>query len=105
MSESPSTPIPYEVSYSGNVRHKLKAFANKAQEQGLGLEYLAGLKEIDRLLRIYPQFGEPLLDLKLKPSQFWIGTVWPLVMRYTLDDQRRLVIIVAPFLLLPRPSS
>ena len=86
MSDSPSVPIPYGVSYSGNVREKLKSFANKASEQGLGQEYLASLKEFDYRLRIYPQFGEPLLDLKLKPSQLWIGVVWPLVMRYSLDD-------------------
>ena len=45
MSESPSSPAPYEVSCSEKVRWELLSFAAKAQEQGLALEYLAGLKE------------------------------------------------------------
>ena len=105
MSESPSSPTPYHVSCSEKIRLELLSFADKAHEHGLEFDYLAGLKAIERLLRIYPQFGEPLTDLKLEPSQLWIGSVWPIVMRYTLDDQRRLVMIVAPFLLLPRRNA
>ena len=84
------------------VKQKLSSLADDALERGLGQQYLDGLKEIDKRLRIYPQFGEPLSDLLLKPSQLWIGTVWPLVLRYTLDEERRLVMVVACFVLLPR---
>ena len=105
MSESPDSPVPYRVSYSEAVQQKLSAFADEALDQGLGEPFLASLKEFDSRLRVYPQFGDPLADLKLTPSQLWIGVVWPVVMRYTLDDQRRLVIVVAPFLLLPKSAS
>ena len=102
MSESPESPIPYRVSYSEVVKQKLSSLAEEALARGVGQEYLACVKEIDKRLRIYPQFGEPLSDLLLKPSQLWIGTVWPLVLRYTLDEERRLVMVVACFILLPR---
>ncbi len=105
MSESPSSPAPYEVSCSEKVRQELLSCAAKAQEQGLGHEYLASLKEFDLRLRIYPQFGDPLTDLNLKPAQLWIGVVWPLVLRYSLDEERRLIMVVAAFVLLPRRSA
>ena len=105
MSESLSSPIPYEVICSEKVRQELLSFSEKAQEQGLGPEYLAGLQEFERRLRIYPQFGDPLTDLNLKPAQLCIGVVWPLILRYSLDEARRLVMVVAPFLLLPRRSG
>jgi hypothetical protein len=105
VSESPASPIPYRVSYSEVVRQKLSAFADEALERGLGQEYLAGLKEFDRRLRIYPQFGDPLSDLNLKPAQLCIGVVWPVVLRYSLDEERRLVLVVASFLLLPKSAS
>ena len=102
MSDSPPSPAPYQVICSDVVRRELLACSDKAQERGLGPEYLAGLRDFYRRLMIYPQFGEPLSDLRLKPSQLWIGTVWPLVLRYTLDEERRLVMVVACFVLLPR---
>ena len=83
----------------------MKAYARRAMAQGLGQEYLAAAREIDCRLRIYPQFGEPLKDLQLKPSQLWIGSIWPIVVRYTVDDERRMVFVVAPFLLLPKSDS
>ena len=74
MNESPDSPVPYRVSYSEAVQQKLSSLADEAIERGLGQEYLASLKEIDRLLRIYPQFGDPLADLKLIPSSFLLLT-------------------------------
>ena len=105
MSDSPTAPVTYQVICSDVVRRELLACSDKAHERGLGPQYLAGLQEFYRRLRIYPQFGEPLSDLKLKPSQLRIGTVWPLVLRYTLDEERRLVMVVASFVLLPRHSG
>ena len=58
--------------------------------------------EFVRRLRIYPQFGEPLVDLKKEPGQVWIGTVRPLAMRYGVLEERRLVIIAAIPVLLPK---
>ena len=105
MSDAPHSPAPYQVICSVVVRRELLACSERAQERGLGPEYLAGLQDFYRRLMIYPQFGEPLSDLRLKPSQLWIGTVWPLVSSYTLDEERRLVMVVASFVLLPRRSA
>jgi hypothetical protein len=60
----------------------------------LGPQVLAALKKLDGLLHLYPQFGQPLRDLHLEPAQLWIGVVSPLVVRYILDEERRLVMVV-----------
>jgi hypothetical protein len=101
MSEPPSGPAPYRVSYSERVRADLVNLAARARASGLGAPFLAAVEEIDQRLRIYPQFGEPLGDLDFPPAQVWIGVVPPLVVRYLLDEQRRLVMVANPFLPLP----
>ena len=90
-------PIPYHVSYSRRVRDEFVNLVGRARPVGLAAEVLAAAREIDRRLRIYPQFGDPLLDLSVEPAQLWIGVVPPLVVRYVLDEQRRLVLVVSPF--------
>jgi hypothetical protein len=77
MSEPSTSPLPYRVSYSEHVRNQLLDLISRARDAGLGQQALAAVKEIDKRLRIYPQFGQPLRDLKLKPSQLWIATVPP----------------------------
>jgi hypothetical protein len=77
------------------VRQRFLALADIAQQRGDAEEFIAALKEFDRRLRIYPQFGEPLVDLKKEPGQVWIGIVRPLAMRYGVFDERRLVIAAA----------
>lgn len=103
MTESTNDPIPYRVSYSERVRNELKGLFTRAKQGGLGPQFLAALKEIDRRLHIYPQFGEPLRDLKLKPLQRWIGVVPPLVVQYCVDDDKRLVMVGVP--IQPLPNS
>jgi hypothetical protein len=102
VSEQQDQPLLYQVSYSEAVRAELRRLGAVAGQHGLGAAYVAALREANSRLRIYPQFGEPLYDLKLRPAQLWIGSIFPLVLRYTLDEERRLVMVVAPFLLLPR---
>ena len=55
----------------------LLALADIARQRGDGEEFIAALKEFDRRLHIYPQFGEPLVDLKKQAGQVWIGIVRP----------------------------
>ena len=93
--------MPYRVEYSEQVRQRLLALADMARQRGDGAEFVTALKEFDRRLRIYPQFGEQLVDLKKEPGQVWIGTVRPLTMRYGVFDERRLVIVLAIPVLLP----
>jgi hypothetical protein len=74
----------------------------QARERGLGPRMLAAVKELDSRLHLYPQFGQPLRDLQLKPAQLWIGVVSPLAVRYVLDEERRLVMVVFTHLMLRR---
>lgn len=102
MSTAAPPPVPYRVEYSQSVRQRLLALADIARQRGDGEEFLATLKEFDRRLRIYPQFGEPLVDLKKEPGQVRIGIVRPLAMRYGIFDERHLVIVAAILVLLPK---
>ncbi len=96
MSEPPSKPVPYRVAYSERVRNAARELVAQARARGLTPQVLAALREIDERLHLYPQFGQPLRDLRLEPAQLWIGVVPPLVVQYILDEERRLVIIVVP---------
>jgi hypothetical protein len=94
-------PEPYRVVYSERVRERLLTLADIARQRGDGESFLAALKEFDRRLRLYPQFGGPLIDLTSESGQVWIGIVRPLSMRYSVLDERRVVMIAAiPVLLL-----
>jgi len=73
-----------------------------ARERGDGEAFLAALKKFHRRLSVYPQFGEPLLDLTQESGQVWIGTVRPLAMRYGVFDDRRVVMVAALPVLLPK---
>lgn len=101
MSESLPGPTPYRVAYSGRVRDAAKQLMDRARERGLEARVFAAFKEIDRRLRIYPQFGDPLRDLVLTPARLWIGVVNPLVVTYLLDEDRRLVMVGVPIQPLP----
>jgi len=88
-----SGPLPYRVSYSERVRRRLLALADVARQRGDAEEFIAALKEFHRRLCVYPQFGEPLVDLTQEPGQLWIGIVHPLAMRYGVFDDRRVVLV------------
>jgi hypothetical protein len=103
VSEEPASPEPYRVSYSERVRADLKNLIATAKARGLATQVLAAVREVDRRLHIYPQFGQPIRDLKLEPAQLWIGVVAPLVVRYVVDEQNRTVLVVVP--LVPLPGS
>jgi hypothetical protein len=95
-------PVPYRVAYSERVRQRLLALADVARERSDGEAFLAGLKEFHRRLCLYPQFGEPLIDLTRELGQVWIGIVRPLAMRYGVFDERRVVLVAALPVLLPK---
>jgi hypothetical protein len=87
------------------VRQRLLALADIARERGDGEALVAALKEFHRRLCIYPQFGDPLIDLTREPGQVWIGIVPPLSMRYSVLDDRRLVMVGALPVLLPKSGT
>jgi hypothetical protein len=65
------------------------------------------LREFHRRLQIYPQFGDPLLDLHREQSSLWIGIVRPLCLRYGVLEGDRVVFVTSRPILLPirRPES
>jgi len=94
-------PVPYRVIYSDRVRSQLQDLINRAGQVGLGRQVLDAVKLIDQRLRIYPQFGQTLCDLLTPGETLWVAAVWPLLARYVIDEERRLVFVVAPFKPLP----
>ena len=102
MSTAASGPVPYRVAYSERVRQRLLALADVARQRGDGEAFLAALKEFHRRLCLYPQFGEPLTDLTQESGQVWIGIVRPRAMRYGVFDERRVVMVAALPVLLPK---
>src|SRR5438270_807615 len=102
MPDTPADPVPYHVTYSEDVRTALRTLILHAKAKGLARQVLVALKEIDHRLHVYPQFGQPLRDLLLEPVRLWIGVVPPLVVRYLLDEEHRLVIVAVPILPLPK---
>jgi hypothetical protein len=75
-----------------------------AKERGRGRQFLEALKQLDYRLHVYPQFGEPLCDLKLQSAKLWLGVVPPLVAHYIVDEVGRNVLVITPIRLLP-PSG
>lgn len=101
MTDLPESIVPYLVSYSGVFNTTIRAFILRATAAGYRETLFAALKRLERLLHIYPQFGEPLFDLKQEPGQIYHATVSPLVVRYAVFEERRLVVVLAPPKLLP----
>jgi ParE toxin of type II toxin-antitoxin system, parDE len=101
VTDSADTPAPYRVVYSGVVFVTLRDFTARAQAAGQSDRFLAALKDLERRLRVYPQFGEPELDLKQEDGRLYHATVPPLVLRYAVFEERRLVFVGSPPKLLP----
>jgi hypothetical protein len=101
VSETSNGSIRYQVVYSEFVRNELKKLIARAQERGLGSQVLDAVREMDRRLHTKPQFGEPLIDLSFEPGQLRMGTVAPLVVKYALYENRRLVTVTIPITTLP----
>ncbi len=106
MSGPGDGPAPYRVSYSVRVRERLVELAAAARIRGDGEEFVAALREFDRRLRVYPQFGDPLIDLLAVAGQVRLGTVPPLAMRYgVLQDRREALVAALPVLLSKRSGE
>ena len=95
----------YQVIYSERVRQHLLELAGTARDRGDGEAFLAALKEFHRRLCIYPQFGDPLIDLTQEAGQVRVAIVRPLSMRYGVFEEQRLVMVTALPVLLPPTAS
>lgn len=102
MSESSDKPILYRVSYTDFVRNELANLIARAKERGLEAEVREAIRAIDFRLHTFPQFGDPVIDLSLASGQLRIGTVPPLVVKYALYEDLRLVLVTRPIATLPR---
>jgi len=100
MNEADSGPPHYKVVYSGLVREELKQLLYRTRDQHRGAQTLRAIKELDRRLRIYPQFGEELQDLQMEGQTRWIATVPPFVVDYIIDEINRMVFIIVPLKML-----
>ena len=87
------------------MRERLSELADLARERGDGAEFVAALREFYRRLQVYPQFGDPLVDLSQEEGQIRLGMVPPLAMRYGVLEDHRLVFLAARPVLLPKPST
>ena len=96
MSETSNDPIRYQVVYAEFVRNELRKLIATAEERGLGSQVRTAVREIDRYLHQYSQFGQPLRDLSLESSQQWVGVVSPLVVHYAIYEEKRLVTVTIP---------
>jgi hypothetical protein len=105
VSEPTSEPAPYQVVYSEVVRNEVRMLIADAASPEEARTIMAAFKEFDRRLRLYPQFGEPLLDLTHEAGRMWLGTVAPVGMRYAVFEDMRLVMVTIPPRLLPASGS
>ena len=96
-------PMPYRVVYSEMVLQTIRVLSDRAVERGDGEAFIAALREFHRILCIYPQFGDPLIDLHHEQGQIRIGICRPISMRYGLYESQRLVLVVQPPVLLRLP--
>ena len=103
MTPSPDAPAPYRVVYSQRVRESLRELLARARARGIGPRVLEAVRQVDERLRLYPQFGNPLIELTHILGQVRIGTIPPLVVRYAVYEERRMVAVTVP--LLPLPGS
>ena len=105
MSTDTDTQRLYQVSLSGRVYDRVRELAAEAKDRGDGEAFLTALREFYRRLQIYPQFGDPLIDLQQQAGQIRIGIVPPLAMRYGVLEERRQVFVAALPVLLPKSSG
>jgi hypothetical protein len=100
MTSDESPPARYRVIFSQRVRQRLLELADAARQRGDGLQFVAAVKEFERRLRVYPQFGDPLWDLQQHEGQIRLGIVPPLAMRYgVLEGSKQVLVVALPVLL------
>jgi hypothetical protein len=56
----------YRVDYSSAVKRRLRELSQVAIDRGDGPAVLAALKAFVDRLPVYPQFGDPMVDLALE---------------------------------------
>ena len=104
---APEPPARYRVVYSDAVKSRLRELSDVAIARGDGPAFLAALKAVADRLPVYPQFGDPIMDLVAEEGQIRLGIIRPISMRYGMYEDRRLVLCGTLPVLLPmaRPDA
>jgi len=79
--EKSDLPVPYKVEYSSLVLRQLRLPAQEASARGDGPALAAALREFHRRLELFPQFGDPIMDLTIDEGQIRLGIIRPLALR------------------------
>jgi hypothetical protein len=98
------SPEPYRVETAVVVDRAMEALQDRAAAAGFEQEFLDALAQIFRILRTYPQYGEPLRELRQHGQSVYVTfafTIHPLFVEYVLDEANRRVFIVEPFKVMP----
>jgi hypothetical protein len=94
---------PYRVVYSERCREQTRELLQRAAAQERFAEVARAVRDIDTRLHWIPlDFGEPLQDLARLGIKEHIGVLAPLVVKYGVDEARRIVYVALPFGLLPK---
>ena len=86
----------YSVHYSKRVRTEIAKLLARATLIGQAREIIGELEQIDQVLRIYPQNGEPLRDLATIGKKLYGYSYGSLYIEYILDEERRKVSVTEP---------
>jgi hypothetical protein len=105
--EATDTPEPYQVVVSADVRQRIRELHAQATARGDGPAFLAAVKKFMATLAVYPQFGDPIIDLTQGEGHIRVGIIRPISMRYGVHEGRRIVFCGALPTLLPmdRPDD
>lgn len=93
---APDPPVLYRLVMSDDVRHLLAELSGRAIARGDGKAFAAALQKLLATLAVYPQFGDPQIDLLLGGGQIRHAIIWPLSMRYGVNEEERLVFCTLP---------
>jgi hypothetical protein len=89
---------------AGVVDRALEALQDRAGAAGFEQAFLDALTQIFRILRTYPQYGEPLRELRQDGQSVYVTlafTIGPLFVEYVLDEANRRVFLVEAFKVMP----
>jgi hypothetical protein len=102
VSQPRSGVSPYRVVYSERCREETRHLLLRAGAKGRYAEVARAVQGIDCRLQWIPlDFGEPLQDFTQLAIKEHIGVCAPLVVKYGVDEARRIVYVSLPFALLP----
>jgi hypothetical protein len=94
---------PYRVVYSELCREATRQLLARAVAKGRITEVARAVGDVERRLQWIPlDFGEPLKDFVHLGIKEYIGVLAPLVVKFSVDEDRRIVYVALPFGLLPR---